>query len=122
LTKVIFDSSFLIAVVEHPTTWFEDITEKVGRLEPVALECILTELEQLASHGGRKGRAARVALELARGFLRVPCGSAGPDQEIMSGALTMGAAVATTDRELSRTLTARHVMVLGLRSGRVTVL
>jgi rRNA-processing protein FCF1 len=122
LTKVIFDSSFLMAVVERPTTWSEDITEKIGRFEPVALECVLAELRRLASGDGRKGRAARVALELAEGFSRVPCGGAGPDEEIMSAALTMNAAVATADRDLVRSLGTRGVRVVGLRSGRVALL
>lgn len=122
MTKVIFDSSFLIAVAEHHTSWFEDITEDIGKLEPVALECILTELEHLTSRGGKKGRAALVAIELSRGFQRAPCGRARPDEEIISAALTMGAAVATADRELTQSLMARHIKVFGLRSGRVIVL
>jgi rRNA-processing protein FCF1 len=122
LTKVIFDSSFLMAVVECPTTWFEDITEKIGRFEPVALECVLAELGRLASGDRRKGRAARIALELAEGFSRVPCGGARPDEEIMSAALTMNATVATADRDLARSLGARKVRIVGLRSGRAALL
>lgn len=122
MTKVIFDSSFLMAVVERPTTWFEDITEKVGKFEPVALECVLAELGRLASGDRRKGRAARVALDLARGFSRVPCGEARPDEEIMSAALTMNATVATADRGLAQSLGTRNVRVVGLRSGRVALL
>jgi rRNA-processing protein FCF1 len=122
LTKVIFDSSFLMAVVERPTTWFEDITEKIGRFEPVALECVLVELGRLALGDGRKGRAARVALELAEEFSRVPCGGARTDEEIVSAALTMDAVVATADRDLARSLGARKVRVVGLRSGRVALL
>ncbi|MGD0395907.1 MAG: PIN domain-containing protein [Nitrososphaerales archaeon] len=122
MTKVIFDSSFLMAVVEHPTTWFEDITEMIGRFEPVALECVLAELERLASGDGKKGRAARVALELAGKFSRVPCGGAGTDEEMVSAAITMDAAVATADRDLARSLEVRRVRVVGLRSGRVALL
>jgi rRNA-processing protein FCF1 len=122
LTKVIFDSSFLMAVVDRPTTWFEDITEKIGRFEPVALECVLAELGRLASGDGRKGRMARIALELAKGFSRAPCGGARPDEEIVSAALTMNATVATADRELVQLLRTRKVRVVGLRSGRVALL
>jgi rRNA-processing protein FCF1 len=122
LTKVIFDSSFLMAVVERPTTWFEDITDGIGGFEPVALECVLAELGRLASGQGRKSRAARVALELAEEFSRAPCGGARTDDEILSAALTMNATVATADRDLARSLGARKVRVVGLRSGRVTLL
>jgi rRNA-processing protein FCF1 len=122
LTKVIFDSSFLMAVVERPTTWFEDITEKIGRFEPVALECVLAELRRLALGDGKKGRAARVALDLAEEFSLVPCGGAGTDEEIMSAALTMNATVATADRDLVLSLGTCKVRVVGLRSGRVALL
>jgi len=122
LTRVIFDSSFLMSVANHPTTWFEDLAEKVGKIEPVALECVLAELERLASGQGRKSRTARVAVKIAEEFTRAPCGSAGPDEEIMSAALMMKASVATADRDLARSLKARRVTVFGLRSGRVTLL
>lgn len=122
MTKVIFDSSFLMAVAERPTTWFEDITDKIGRFEPVALECVLAELRRLALGEGRKNRAARVALELAEEFSRVSCGGARADEEIMSAALTMNATVATADRALARSLGARNLRVVGLRSGRVALL
>ncbi len=119
--KVIFDSSFLMAVVERPTTWFEDITEQLGKPEPVVLDCVLVEMKRLASGEGKKARFARVALKLGEGFRREPCGGANPDDEIVSAALSEHAAVATTDRELTRNLKARHVKVVGLRSGRVAV-
>jgi len=122
LTKVIFDSSFLMAVAEHPTTWFEDIAENIGKLEPVVLECVLAELARLASTQGRRSRAASVAIEIAEEFSHAPCGGARPDQEIASAALTMKAAVATADLDLARSLKARRVRVFGLRSGRVALL
>jgi rRNA-processing protein FCF1 len=122
LTKVIFDSSFLMAVAERPTTWLEDITEVIGGFEPVALQCVLAELRRLALGNGRKSRAARVALELAEEFSRVPCGGARTDEEIMSAALTMNATVATADRDLARSLGSRKVRVVRLRSGRVALL
>jgi rRNA-processing protein FCF1 len=122
LTKVIFDSSFLMAVAERPTTWLEDITEVIGGFEPVALQCVLAELRRLAPGNGRKSRAARVALELAEEFSRVPCGGARTDEEIMSAALTMNATVATADRDLARSLGSRKVRVVRLRSGRVALL
>ncbi|MGD0146842.1 MAG: PIN domain-containing protein [Nitrososphaerales archaeon] len=122
MTKVIFDSSFLMAVAERPTTWLEDITEVIGGFEPVALQCVLAELRRLALGNGRKSRAARVALELAEEFSRVPCGGARTDEEIMSAALTMNATVATADRDLARSLGSRKVRVVRLRSGRVALL
>ncbi len=119
--KVIFDSSFLMAVVEHPTTWFEDITENLGKFQPVVLECVVEEMKRISSGEGRKARNARVALGLAEGFTIGPCGGGNTDAEIVSAALSMDAGVATADNDLVKELRARHVKVVGLSSGRVAL-
>ena len=121
MSEVIFDSSFLMAVVERPTTWFEDLTEKIGRFDPVALDCVSAELGRLESRDGKKSRVARVALELARDFKQGKCGDGKVDDEILSAALGRGASVATADRRLAMTLRKVHVRVVELRSGRVVV-
>lgn len=118
--KVVFDSSFLIAVAERPTTWFEDMVDALGKVEPVVLDCVRKELEILSSKEGGRGRFAAVALDLARRFQTAKCGEAPVDDEIVSAALSEGAAVATTDGELIRALRASHVRVITLRGGRVS--
>lgn len=121
MPQVIFDSSFLMAVVEKPTTWFEDITESFGRFDPVVLDCVLAELGRLGSGDGKKARVARVALELTKGFKVGKCGAGDPDDEIVSAALERKAAVATGDMQLARILERVHVRMIMLRSGRVFV-
>ena len=118
---VIFDSSFLMAVSEKPTTWFEDIAEKLGKFDPVMMECVRRELKRLASSQGKKSRLARVAMELGKSFNTVPCGEAQVDDEIASAALSMKALVATADSELAKGLRSMKVGVIALRSGRVWV-
>lgn len=118
---MIFDSSFLMAVVESPTTWFEDIVEKVGRIQPLLPECVGAELEKLAAGQGRKARAARVSLDLAAKFSRIPCGGALVDDEVVSAALSRGAMVATVDSDLAQSLLAAHVKVVSLKTGRVAL-
>ena len=110
-----------MAVVERPTTWFEDMTESLGKLDPLILDCVAAELEQIGARDGKKARVARVALDLAKGFRRAACGSGDADAEITSAALGRKALVATTDRALARTLRTLHVRVVGLRSGRVVL-
>ena len=117
--QVIFDSSFLMAVVERPTTWFEDTVEIVGEFRPILLACVKSELESLASEGGSRARTARVALELSSKFSSERCGGARVDDEIVSAAKTSGAVVATVDSELLRSLKAAHVGVITLGGGRV---
>ena len=121
MQKAIFDSSFLMAVAEVPTTWYEDIVDAVGRFEPVLLDCVREELERLASTEGKKARLARVSLDLASGFSGAPCGRSKGDDEIVSAALSSGALVATADSELNRSLRAAHVRTVTLKSGRVAV-
>ena len=119
MQKIIFDSSFLMAVVETPTTWFEDTIEIVGGFRPILLECVKSELESLASEGGSRARTARVALELSSKFSPERCGSARVDDEIVSAAKTARAVVATVDSELLSSLKAAHVGAITLGAGRV---
>jgi rRNA-processing protein FCF1 len=121
LQRVIFDSSFLMAVVARPTTWFEDIVDNVGKFEPVILDCVRAELEKLAAGEGRKARDARVSLEMASRFKAEPSGMARVDDEIASAARTTGSVVATADGELARALRASHIRVVSLKQGRVAM-
>jgi len=119
---VAFDSSFLIAVMERPTPWSEDITEKVGAFTPVVLASVRDELARLASKGDKRAGFAALVLELLKkGALSLePDGKGKPDDEIISFALREGAAVATIDSELADRLRASRVAtVITLRSGRV---
>jgi rRNA-processing protein FCF1 len=120
---VAFDSSFLVAVMERPTPWSEDILEKVGAFTPVVLSSVREELARLAAKGDKRGRFAALALGLVddRTFSLEPDGKGKPDDEIISFALREGAAVATLDSELARRLRASRVRtVITLRGGRVS--
>jgi rRNA-processing protein FCF1 len=110
-----------MAVSRQPTTWFEDITEAIGRFEPVMLDCVRGELEKIASSQSTRSRLARVALELGSVFRSAPCGMSRVDDEVASAALSMNAKVATIDGSLARSLRSLKVGVITLRSGRVFV-
>ena len=121
MQQVIFDSSFLMALAERPTTWFEDMVEALGRFEPVLPSCVRGELERLAAGEGKKARSARVALELSSKFAAERCGGASVDDEVVSAALTSGGMAATTDSQLLRSLKSAGVRVVTLRQGRVSL-
>ena len=121
MKKVIFDSSFLIAVAESPTTWTMDIADEVGMFQPVILDCVGEELLRISGGTGKRAKFARVAMKLAEGFLHAPSGQAAVDDEISSAALSSSAIVATSDRMLKKSLKAMHVRVIGLRSGRASL-
>jgi len=122
MVQVLFDSSFLMSVVEHPTTWFEDIVGLVGKVKPAVLGCTVDELKRMAQKQLKKSRTAALALEFAKDFTIEKSGKGKVDDEIVSHALATKCTVATLDRELVRTLKARHVRVLGLKGGRVAEL
>jgi rRNA-processing protein FCF1 len=121
---VAFDSSFLVAVMQHPTPWSEDILEKVGAFTPVVLSSVRDELSRLAARGDKRGRFAALALRLLEegAFSLEQDGRGKPDDEIISFALREGAAVATIDSELAERLRASRVQtVITLRGGRVWI-
>jgi len=120
---VAFDSSFLVAVMERPTPWSEDIVERVGAFTPVVLSSVRDELARLAAKGDKRGSFAALALALVEegAFSLEPDGKGKPDDEIISFALREGAAVATLDAELVQRLRASRVRtVITLRGGRVS--
>jgi rRNA-processing protein FCF1 len=121
---VAFDSSFLVAIMEMPTPWNEDIAEKVGAFTPVVLSSVRDELSRLAAKGDKRGRFAALVLELlGQGMFSLePDGGGKPDDEMISFALREGAAVATLDSDLAQRLRASRVQtVITLRSGRVSI-
>jgi len=118
---VVFDSSFLMALVEHPTTWLEDMTDLVGKIQPIVLRCTVNELKRISQGNQRRSRTATLALELAKDFAVGESGEGKVDDEMVSYASGERSMVATVDRELIRTLKARKISVLGLRGGRVAL-
>ncbi|HEV2390110.1 MAG TPA: hypothetical protein VGS04_05225 [Nitrososphaerales archaeon] len=121
---VAFDSSFLVAVMEHPTPWSQDILEKVGAFTPVVLSSVRDELARLAAKGDKRAKFAELALALLEegAFSLERDGKGRPDDEIISFALREGAAVATLDSELAERLRASRVQtVITLRRGRVSL-
>ena len=121
---VAFDSSFLVAIMDRPTSWNEDITEKIGAFRPVILSSVRDELGRLAAKGDKTGGLAALVIELLEQgkFSLEPDGRGKADDEIISFALREGAAVATIDADLARRLRASRVRtVITLRGGRVAV-
>src|SRR5712691_4622313 len=110
-----------MAVVEKPTTWYEDIVEKMGKIEPVILDCAKAELERLAQGETRRARYAALALELTKEFGVEKCGGLPVDDEIASYGESAKAIVATVDAALLKRLRLMRVDAIALRSGRVAV-
>jgi len=120
--KVVFDSSFLVAIAESPTTWFEDITMQMGGFEPTLLVCVKNELKRLSLAETKKARFASLALQIAEDFALEPSGDGRVDDEILAYATAHGATVATVDSKLINAMKARHARVVGLKGGRAALL
>ena len=121
MQRVVFDSSFLMAVVQRPTSWLDDARGFLGGFEPVILECVLSELRRIAEEGERRARYAALAMKLAEGFRLERCGGASVDDEIVSFAASSGAVVATVDREMIDRLMSLKIRGVTLKSGRVAL-
>jgi rRNA-processing protein FCF1 len=121
LRKVLLDSSFLMAVMEHPTTWQGDITQAVGKPSFVILQSVKAELERISKEGSKRAKLASLALGLTRdGTIGTQPDRGGrPDDEIVSSALSDKAAVAAIDSELVARLRALGITTITLRGGRV---
>ena len=118
---VLFDSSFLIAVMENPTPWQKDMLEKLGNYEGVIIGPVYAELGRLAAGKGRASRYASLARGLVEsGTLRLATtGGHRADEELVSTALSENALVATIDSGLMEQLWASRIGVVTLRNGRV---
>lgn len=110
-----------MAVVEDPTTWFEDIVDSIGKFQPVLPQCVRAELETLASGPGKKARLARVSLDMSSKFEALSCGKASVDDEIASMARSLSAMVATADSGLASSLRSSRVRVISLKKGRISL-
>ena len=123
MRKVLLDSSFLLAVMEHPTSWEADIAESLGSVSLVVPASVESELERLSKESGRRARLASLALGLVHaGTIRTQPDRGGrPDDEIVSSALADKSIVATIDSELAARLRALRVATITLRGGRVAV-
>lgn len=121
MLRVLFDSSFLMALIEHPTTWYEDMTEKVGKFEPVLPDCVGNELKRLASTKRRRARGASLALELARTFTKSKCSADTADRELVERARDPETLVATVDKEILRGVKLSGRKAVTLHRGRIAL-
>ncbi len=112
-----------MAIMEHPTTWYEDILERVGSFKPTVLDVVQQELARVSKGSGKRSRFAALALELSSNFTTAKARSKNgkADDELISYAKEKRAMVATIDGELMERLAALKIPIITLRKGRVHV-
>ncbi len=118
--RVLVDTSLLILCAEEGRDFLSILEEKLGdKLEFIVPSVVREELSKLASKPGKKGRLARVALELAKSMDVINIASVGGvDKSLEKLAKDLGITVATVDVGLARRLRRAGIKVLTVgRSG-----
>lgn len=70
---VLVDSSFILACVEKGRDFFTIVERRFDRVfKPVIARAILEELKSIASKGGKRGRLASLAFEIASKYEKLP--------------------------------------------------
>ncbi|MEN6517513.1 MAG: PIN domain-containing protein [Methanospirillum sp.] len=117
--RVLFDANALMMPLEQGVDLFSEVQALVGAFDPVVPTEVRAELAGLARQQGRRGAAARFGLSLAARCAEVPLGAERTvDAGISAYARSHDCLVATSDRELRRSLLRDGVPVIALRGPR----
>ncbi|MEM0482276.1 MAG: hypothetical protein QXM16_05270 [Nitrososphaerota archaeon] len=105
----LIDTSFLLLLIESGRDILRVIEEKLGEpVEPLVPDSVVRELKRLSARGGRRGRAAKLALSVAERMRRVESSQgAEVDEELLRLASRTGYAVVTADSALQKRLRKR---------------
>lgn len=118
---MLFDANALMIPLEHRVDLFSEVQALIGAFEAVVPREVKEELSGIAHQRGRRGAAARFGLTLAGRCTEESLDGGGDmtvDDRIARYARVHECVVATSDRELRRTLLRDGVPVLTLRGPR----
>lgn len=113
--KVLVDSSFLMRVIEVGSNLISKVEDKLSsKLILVTIPQVIKELENLSSSKGKKGRMARLALELCKNLERLDIQPTEEDVDLVlkKVAKSLNIPVLTCDHELKRLLRESGVSVI----------
>ncbi len=116
--KVLVDASFLMLCAEAGRDFIR-LAEDVIRepMEPYVTEEVLNELRSIARRGGRRGRLASIALEIAGRMHVIGGGGEMPaDMRLLQEAARLKAAIATMDMNLIRRARSLGIPVISVGS------
>jgi len=119
--RVLLDANALMTPLEHGVDLFSEVQTLVGAFDAIVPTEVRAELSGIARQRGRRGAAARFGLALAGRCIEESLGSAEDgtvDERIARYARTHDCLVATSDRELRRSLLDDGVPVIALRGPR----
>ncbi|MGC8537596.1 MAG: DUF188 domain-containing protein [Candidatus Micrarchaeia archaeon] len=121
MLKVIVDTSSILYGFEYRKDVFDAIENRLGRYEAVISRGVLRELDKMGTNKGRKGAAARAALNALKAKnIKVDSTITYVDRWISKNAQADGAAVVTNDSGLAARLLAEGVRVFKMsKSGKI---
>ncbi|NOZ82492.1 MAG: PIN domain-containing protein [Euryarchaeota archaeon] len=114
--RAVLDTSFLLMHLQERVDVFTELKLMLGEVELVVPEQVLEELERLAERGGRMGRFARSALEVARRRCRVVRVRAGSADEAVERLAGRGTIICTNDKVLKERVRKRGSPVVFMRA------
>lgn len=102
----LIDTSLLLLLVESGRDVLRLVEEKVGEpVTPYVVDSVIEELRRLSIRADRKGRHAKLALEIAGNMRRIETGvGVGADDVLLRLASEGGYAVVTADSVLQKRL------------------
>jgi len=116
--KVLVDASFLMLCAEAGRDFIRLAEDVIGEpMEPCITEEVLNELRSIAGRGGRRGRFASIALEIAGRMHVIGGGGEMPaDMRLLQEAARLKAAIATMDMNLIKRARSLGIPVISIRS------
>ncbi|MEM3020507.1 MAG: DUF188 domain-containing protein [Candidatus Micrarchaeaceae archaeon] len=121
MLKVIVDTSAILYGFEYRKDVFDAIENRFGRYEAIISRGVLRELDKMSTNKGKKGAAARAALNALKAKnIKVDSTITYVDRWISKSAQADGAAVVTNDSGLAAKLLSEGVRVFKMsKSGKI---
>lgn len=113
---VLLDANFLMSIEEFKIDIFSELNRLLDfKYSLVTLKPVVNELKRMAKGKGRKGRAARVSLDLLGKIRVIDTKIQEADKAILEFAKEKNAFVCTNDRKLRKELKEIGIKVIYLR-------
>lgn len=115
--KVLVDTSFIMGIAQRTIKDISSIEIEVGKIDFLIPDVVLNELRLMASKHDKKGRLAKLALEIAENWSKLNTSYKlnNVDEVIERVAKEHGFIVATLDSKLKRRLIRKGIQIITLR-------
>ena len=118
---VILDTSFLLGCIQSGRDFFSQLERELGNVEYIVPKSVIGELNSLAKKGGKKGKGAKLALDVIerKGVKVIEAKRPEADQDILKLASKFKGLVVTLDWGLVVKLRKVGVPVAYIKDGKM---